>query len=115
MVAFKVMGIEIKGIQRCNFVTNRTVTRVRTTLAHEKLQQQVTNLCNKNETSEEVYPQNTANKGIHFTLNIETLLLTARHDQSLCEPTREGLLTQWPNNQDLWVFRLCLPHMAPRI
>jgi cation transport protein ChaC len=37
-------------------------------------------------------------------LNIETLLLTARHDQSLCEPTREGLLTQWPNNQDLWVF-----------
>lgn len=37
-------------------------------------------------------------------MNIETLLLTARHDQSLCEPTREGLLTQWPNNQDLWVF-----------
>jgi glutathione-specific gamma-glutamylcyclotransferase len=39
-----------------------------------------------------------------FTLTPPLLTATARHDQSLCEPTREGLLTQWPNTEDLWIF-----------
>lgn len=39
-----------------------------------------------------------------LNLSTETLPPTARHDQSLCEPTREALMSQWPCSQDLWIF-----------
>jgi cation transport protein ChaC len=72
-------------------------------LGHQKLQTGYENVHQKLKVIHD-YPQNSDSKGIPFALTHLTSPLTARHDQSLCEPTREGLLTQWPRNEDLWIF-----------